>query len=83
MDETHEYISMLEAGSRMLLNAPSVLSFSDDMLQDVIEEQTIITGIDGNEINMYIDKPKNSSPNSGILYIHGGAMAFMGPQEGA
>lgn len=82
-DEIHEYVNMFETGSRMLLNAPSVLSFSDEMLQNVNEEKFVITGVDGNKINIYINKPKESNPTQAILYIHGGAMAVMGTQEGA
>lgn len=83
MDEIHDYIGMFEASSKMLLNAPPVLSFSNDMLQGVNEEQISVSGVDGNEIKVYINKPKDSNPGTAILYIHGGAMVTMGPQEGA
>ena len=38
----------------------------------------IIDGIDGNQIKLYIHKPKNHNSNTpGILHIHGGGMSIL------
>ena len=44
-----------------------------------VETRTLtITGVDGNDINLYVDRPIGvSAPLPGILHLHGGGMAIL------
>ncbi len=54
---------------------------------DGVESYTeVITGVDGNSINLYVHRPSGSSdgssgPRPGILHIHGGGMAILTAQD--
>ena len=51
---------------------------SIDLPNDVINETRIIKDEDGNEIKLYISKPKNISGKlPSVLHIHGGGMAIL------
>ena len=51
---------------------------SIDLPNNVVNETRIIKDEDGNEIKLYISRPKNiSSKLPGILHIHGGGMAIL------
>ena len=51
---------------------------SIDLPNDVVNETRIIKDEDGNEIKLYISRPKNmSSKLPSVLHIHGGGMAIL------
>lgn len=51
---------------------------------DIASEKKTITGIDGNEIDLYVDRPRGSKGKlSCIVHIHGGGMAFTTAQAAA
>jgi acetyl esterase/lipase len=61
-------------GPILLADAPAI---------DNVDHRTeVVTGVDGNEINLYIHIPKEvSGPMPCILHIHGGGMALMSATE--
>ena len=51
---------------------------------DISDEKKTITGIEGNEIDLYVDRPKGSQGKLPcIVHIHGGGMAFTTAQAAA
>lgn len=82
LDEIHEYGALTEAGSDAIFNLPHVLEYADKFLEDVVEEEITIKGVDDNDITIIINSPKGSTPNKAILFMHGGGMAFLSAKGG-
>lgn len=76
-EDVHAYVSLVEAGLRMIVSGSDAVTFADKLLADVDEELITIKGVDGNKIPVYINTPRDAAPTRAILYIHGGAMAMM------
>jgi len=50
---------------------------------NIEEISEVVKGVDGNDINIYISKPKAAAgPTPGLLYFHGGGMAMQSATEG-
>lgn len=77
LSEIHEYAAAAEAGSDYLFNLPNVVEYATTLLEDVIEEEATIEGVDGNDIPIIINSPKGSTPKQAILFMHGGGMALL------
>lgn len=82
MEQIHEYVAMTEAGSDMIFNLPNVMEYADKLLNDVIEEETTIKGVDGNDIPVIINAPKSGNAKKAILFIHGGGMCVLSAKGG-
>ncbi|MEM9326815.1 MAG: alpha/beta hydrolase fold domain-containing protein [Bacteroidota bacterium] len=82
MEEIHDYVAMTEAGSDMIFNLPNVMEYADKLLEEVTEEEVTIKGVDGNDIPIIINSPKNSQPKQAILFIHGGGMCVLSAKGG-
>lgn len=82
MEEIHDYVAMTEAGSDMIFNLPNVMDYADKLLDDVIEEEITIKGVDGNDIPIIINSPKGQTPKKAILFIHGGGMCVLSAKGG-
>lgn len=83
LDEIHEYVAVSEVGSDFIFNDPNVVAYADGLLDEVAEEETVIEGVDGNEIPLIINAPMASTPNRAVLFLHGGAMAFLSATSAA
>lgn len=81
MDEIHEYLTVTEDSSQILMNSPEVTKFSNELLQYVDERIRVIKGVDNNDIPMYISVPDGTSPKHAILHFHPGAMAIMSAKD--
>lgn len=47
-------------------------------INGVIESQVTITGVDGNDITLFISRPATpTGPLPGVLHLHGGGMVFL------
>ena len=71
-----EYTNMIEPGFEMLFD----LIYADLPPVDGVESRTeVISGVDGNDINLYIHQPTGGSgdPRPCILHIHGGGMVIL------
>lgn len=77
LDERLAYIAMCEAGNRAVLDAfaPGVPDANE-----VTTTTTTITGVDGNDITLYLSRPDtaHSSPDRlpAVVHLHGGGMAI-------
>jgi len=70
-----EYLAVAEAGYAMLFDA----LFNDlPPVEGVTSETQVITGVDGNDINLYIHRPTEvDGPIPAIVHTHGGGMVIM------
>lgn len=82
LEDIHEYATASEAGSAFIFNMPQVMEFADKLLEDVIEEETSIKGVNGNDIPIIINSPKGTTPKKAVLFIHGGGMALLSAKGG-
>jgi acetyl esterase len=64
-----------EVFDALLANAPKATG---------VETRTVtITGVDGNDITLYVDRPAGTTgPLPGLLHLHGGGMAIMRAADG-
>jgi acetyl esterase len=75
LEQLHEFNLMAEAGFDM---AFSMLSADLPAVPGVERSVEVITGIDGNDITLFIHRPEGSSgPLPGLLHIHGGGMTIL------
>jgi acetyl esterase/lipase len=74
-DEQLAFCTEAEAGFQMLFGA---LYADLPAVEGVTRTIETITGVDGNEITLYVHRPaETSGPVPGILHIHGGGMAIL------
>lgn len=72
-------------GTRFVLNLPHIIDYAKSLLSSVNERKQVITGVDGNDIDLYVTVPKETEsdcasamvqlPKKYVLFLHGGAMA--------
>ncbi len=56
----------------------TVLTAGLDPVEGVIRETEVITGVDGNDITLFVHRPASASePCRGLLHLHGGGMAIL------
>ncbi|MDE0066090.1 MAG: alpha/beta hydrolase fold domain-containing protein [Acidimicrobiaceae bacterium] len=75
-EEIYEYTAKIEPGFEMLLD----LIHADLPAVEGVESRTeVISGVDGNDVNLYIHQPTSSSGGLRpcILHIHGGGMVIL------
>lgn len=73
-EEIHEHVRLSEEGFGALFAS----FFPDDLpALDVTRTTEIITGVDGNDINLYVHRPNGvDGPLPGIVHTHGGGMVL-------
>ncbi len=74
--EIYEFTAVIEPGFEMLFD----MIYADLPAVEGVESRTeVITGTDGNDINLYIHQPAGGSrgPRPCILHIHGGGMVIL------
>lgn len=76
LEDIHEFAAMAEAAYGMF-DLPHVVAYADGILDDVLEEEVTVTGVDGNDVPLIINTPKGSTPSKAILFLHGGGMALL------
>ena len=75
LDQLHEFNMMAEAGFDL---AFAMLSGDLAAVPGVERSVEVITGIDGNDITLYLHRPEGvSGPLPGILHLHGGGMTIL------
>lgn len=77
IDDIYAYCLEAEAGFGALGN---VLSAASPATEGVISRTEVISGVDGNEINLYIHTPADHSPDHPlpcIVHTHGGGMVIL------
>lgn len=75
-EEIYEYTATIEPGFEMLFD----LIYADLPAVEGVESRTeVISGVDGNDVNLYIHQPTGGSggPRPCILHIHGGGMVIL------
>ncbi|HAA18151.1 MAG TPA: hypothetical protein DCR93_12705 [Cytophagales bacterium] len=82
LEDIHAFVSVAEDGTHGIFNLPHVLEFADSLLDEIEEIELTIQGVDGNEIPIIVNKPKGTHPKQAILFLHGGAMAFLSSRAG-
>ena len=80
--EIHEYVALTETGSDSIFNLPNVMTYANNLLEEVKEEEIAIKGVDGNDIPIIINSPKHFTPKKAILFIHGGGMCVLSAKGG-
>lgn len=78
IEEVHKIIESLDQEFNKVCRLVPLWVPGDDEEPDVEEEQVTIEGLDGNEILLYIVRPRshmNTLP--GIMYIHGGVLIMI------
>ncbi len=74
--EIYEFTAVIEPGFEMLFD----MIYADLPVVEGVESHTeVISGVDGNDINLYIHRPAGGSrePRPCILHIHGGGMVIL------
>ena len=75
LEQLHEFNTMAEAGFDMLF---SMMTADLPAVSGVERSIEVITGIDGNDITLYIHRPEGAAgPLPGILHLHGGGMTIL------
>ena len=75
LDQLHAYADEGEQGFGALGDA---LLTGVEPVAGVTRSVEIITGVDGNDVTLYISRPEAADgPLPGILHIHGGGMVFL------
>lgn len=75
LDAIHEFITMSEAGFDALFSAITPTGAADRAVDRSIE---VITGIDGNDITLFIHRPSGHvGALPGVLHLHGGGMTIL------
>lgn len=75
VDALHEYIDTAEPGFEGLFGA---LGIDLPALDGVTRSVEVITGLDGNDVTLFIHRPAASTgPLPGILHLHGGGMTML------
>jgi acetyl esterase len=75
IDVVHEFITESEAGFDMLF---TILHNGVDLSDRVERRVTVITGIDGNDITLYIHRPIGvDGPLPAVMHLHGGGMVML------
>jgi acetyl esterase/lipase len=70
-----EYVAASEPGFEAL---PTALLAGLPPVQGVSSSVEVIRGVDGNDITLFIHRPKKASePVPGVLHLHGGGMAML------
>ena len=75
-EEIYEFTAVIEPGFEMLFD----MIYADLPAVEGVESRTeVISGVDGNDINLYIHQPAGGSgdPRPCILHIHGGGMVIL------
>jgi len=75
MDEVHAYVDAAEEGFSGLFTA---LYTDFGAMEGVERSVEVITGVDGNDITLFIHRPAGASgPVPGVLHLHGGGMVLL------
>ncbi|MCY3851941.1 MAG: alpha/beta hydrolase fold domain-containing protein [Acidimicrobiaceae bacterium] len=75
-EEIYEYTATIEPGFEMLFD----MIYADLPAVEGVESRTeVVSGADGNDVNLYIHQPSaaSDSPRPCILHIHGGGMVIL------
>jgi acetyl esterase/lipase len=79
LEECYDYCLTFEAASA--ITHPAQLEMMPDY-GDVEQTTEVIKGVDGNDITLYIHKPKNKTgPLPCIVHTHGGGMVLMTAED--
>ncbi len=72
-EEIHEHLTNTEAGYGALFTA-----FFDDLPELPVDSRTeIVKGVDGNDVSLYVHKPRDiDGPMPAIVHTHGGGMVL-------
>ncbi len=78
-DSTYEdclaYCSAFEASAAL---AHPLMEAAMPAFENVVSTTEVISGVDGNDISLYIHKPKDQSgPQPCVVHLHGGGMVLM------
>jgi acetyl esterase len=75
LESLHEFNTMAEAGYDMLFSSIAADMPAIDGVERSVE---VITGVDGNDITLYLHRPtKVSGSVPGIVHLHGGGMTIL------
>jgi acetyl esterase/lipase len=75
LDALHEFNSVAEAGYDALFAA---LAADLPPVEGVERSVEVITGVDGNDITLYLHRPVGATgPLPGLLHLHGGGMTIL------
>ena len=75
LEQLHEFNTMAEAGFEMLFSMMSADIPAIDGIERTVE---VITGVDGNDITLYIHRPEGATGAlPGVLHLHGGGMTIL------
>lgn len=75
MEAVHDYVNAAEEGFGGLFTA---LYSEFGAMAEVEHSVEVIKGVDGNDITLFIHRPKGATgPLPGVLHLHGGGMVFL------
>jgi len=75
LEQIHELNLMAEAGMDMLF---SMMLADLPAVAGVVRSVEVITGVDGNDITLYMHRPEGATgPLPGLLHLHGGGMTIL------
>src|SRR5258708_31757959 len=75
LDELLEVFAMVESGFEELFGA---LAMSRAPAEGVTTKVEVIRGIDGNDITLFVHRPREiEGPLPGVVHIHGGGMVML------
>ncbi len=75
LDSLHEFNTVAEAAFDMMF---SMFSATLEPVAGVERSIEVITGVDGNDITLYVHRPEGATgPLPGLLHLHGGGMTIL------
>ena len=75
LEQQLQFLDELEGGFGAVFGA---LISAAPAIEGVVESRETITGVDDNEITLFISRPANATaPMPGVLHLHGGGMVFL------
>ena len=75
LDELLEFLAMAETGFEELFSA---LAMSQPPVEGVMSKVEVIRGIDGNDITLFLHRPRDvEGLLPGVLHLHGGGMVML------